>query len=254
MTPSHPLVDAAPAEALGAWRAALREAGALRETTIERRDLRTAHGHVLARDVYALQPSPPFRCAAMDGYAVHAAATTDAAPDAPCSCSADGTYAPIDTGQYLPDTWDAVLPVEWTAPDPRRYRHRGGRRRRKRACRRRGRAGRPPGAPARTPAYAVRRGARRVVRPRHARRPRGTADRDPPDRRGAPSGRQRSPCRGVDRVEQHHAGRPRRRRRRGRADAAERPGRPGRYRGGRARGRRPLRPPAAAVGLVARSP
>ena len=109
MTPTGPLVDAAPAEALGAWRTALRAADALRETTIERRDLRTAHGHVLARDVYALQPSPPFRCAAMDGYGVHAAATTAASPEAPVLLG-DGAYEPIDTGQYLPETWDAPDP------------------------------------------------------------------------------------------------------------------------------------------------
>jgi len=112
-----PLVDAPPAQALAAWRAALHEAGALRRTTIERRDLRTAHGQVLARDVYALQPSPPFRCAAMDGFAVKAAATAGATPDAPVLL-AEGTYAAIDTGQHLPDAWDAVLPVELTAPDP----------------------------------------------------------------------------------------------------------------------------------------
>jgi len=112
-----PLVDAPPAQALAAWRAALHEARALRRTTIERRDLRTAHGQVLARDVYALQPSPPFRCAAMDGFAVKAAATAGATPDAPVLL-AEGTYAAIDTGQHLPDAWDAVLPVELTAPDP----------------------------------------------------------------------------------------------------------------------------------------
>jgi putative molybdopterin biosynthesis protein len=117
MTASGPLVDATPAAALAAWRTALREAGGLEATTIERRDLRTAHGSVLARDVYALQPSPPFRCAAMDGYAVRAAATASASPDAP-ALLAEGTYAPIDTGQHLPDAWDAVLPVELTAPDP----------------------------------------------------------------------------------------------------------------------------------------
>ena len=112
-----PLVDATPAEALAAWRSALGEAGALHATTIERRDLRGAHGHVLARDVYALQPSPPFRCAAMDGYAVRAAATSGATAEAPVVLAA-GAYAPIDTGQYLDESWDAVLPVELTAPDP----------------------------------------------------------------------------------------------------------------------------------------
>jgi putative molybdopterin biosynthesis protein len=112
-----PLVDATPADALAAWRSALADAAALQVTTIERRDLRGAHGHVLARDVYALQPSPPFRCAAMDGYAVRAAATVGATPDAPAVLPADA-YAPIDTGQYLDDAWDAVLPVELTAPDP----------------------------------------------------------------------------------------------------------------------------------------
>ncbi len=117
MMPDGPLVNAAPAAALAAWRDALTAAGALAATTVERRDLRSAHGQVLARDVYALQPSPPFRCAAMDGFAVRAAATAGAAPDAPVLL-ADGSYAPIDTGQHLAEEWDAVLPVELTAPDP----------------------------------------------------------------------------------------------------------------------------------------
>jgi putative molybdopterin biosynthesis protein len=52
--------------------------------------------------------NPPHRCAAMDGYAVVAAATGSEPVPA-------GTYARIDTGQPVPDRFDAVAQLEIAA-------------------------------------------------------------------------------------------------------------------------------------------
>ncbi len=53
-------------------------------------DLDDALGLVLAVDVTADQPVPPFANTAMDGYAVQAADTTDASPAAPTPCPRAG--------------------------------------------------------------------------------------------------------------------------------------------------------------------
>ncbi|WP_460750570.1 molybdopterin molybdotransferase MoeA [Myceligenerans cantabricum] len=90
----------------------------------------TAPGHtsVLAEDVYAVVPVPPFDHSAMDGYAVRRAdlpaggepvtlrvvADIAAAPSSPAELS-PGTAARIMTGAPLPPGADAVVPVERTS-------------------------------------------------------------------------------------------------------------------------------------------
>jgi molybdopterin molybdotransferase len=88
-----------------------------------------AHGCVLAEDVSAGFPLPPFDNSAMDGYAVRSAdvaAATDTAPavlpvvgDVAAGSSGPYTVQPglcvrIMTGAPLPAGADAVVPVEWT--------------------------------------------------------------------------------------------------------------------------------------------
>lgn len=88
-----------------------------------------AAGHVLARDVRAGGPLPPWDNSAMDGYAVRAADTTGALTSSPVSLRvvADlpagsaaapvvgpGEAARIMTGAPLPPGADAVVPVEQT--------------------------------------------------------------------------------------------------------------------------------------------
>ncbi len=91
--------------------------------------LEEADGAVLAGDVTAAWPLPPFDNSAMDGYAVHAADTAAATPGQPVVLPvrgevaagdtgrpdlAPGTCIRIMTGALLPAGTDAVVPVEWT--------------------------------------------------------------------------------------------------------------------------------------------
>jgi molybdenum cofactor synthesis domain-containing protein len=91
-----------------------------------------ALGMVLAAPVVAPDPVPPFANTAMDGYAVHAADTADATPEAPVRLRVVGDlpagHAPtvavgrgeairIMTGAPMPEGADAVVMVELTARD-----------------------------------------------------------------------------------------------------------------------------------------
>ena len=96
--------------------------------------LAAAHGLVLAQDVTAALPVPPWTNSAMDGYAVRARDTESAAPQAPVILPVagdvpagtapaplvPGTAQRIMTGAMLPENADAVVKVEDTdqAPGP----------------------------------------------------------------------------------------------------------------------------------------
>ena len=95
-------------------------------------NLEDADGAVLAGDVTASWPLPPFDNSAMDGYAVRAADVAAATPDHPVTLPvrgevaagdtgghdlAPGTCIRIMTGAMLPAGADAVVPVEWTSGD-----------------------------------------------------------------------------------------------------------------------------------------
>jgi molybdopterin molybdotransferase len=88
-----------------------------------------AEGCVLAEDIAASQPLPPFDNSAMDGYALIAADIADASEDTPVRLRVSGEVAAGDTGAYavtpgsclkittgakLPAGADAVVPVEDT--------------------------------------------------------------------------------------------------------------------------------------------
>jgi molybdopterin molybdotransferase len=88
-----------------------------------------AGGAVLAEDVTAAWPLPPFDNSGMDGYAVLAADVAGATPERPVTLPvrgevpagdtrrhdlAPGTCLRIMTGAPLPSGADAVVPVEWT--------------------------------------------------------------------------------------------------------------------------------------------
>ena len=100
----------------------------------ERLELGRAHGRVLAEDVTAVVPVPPWTNSAMDGYAVRAKDTTGACPQTPVVLPVNGdvpagaaprplvagTAQRIMTGAMLPRGADAVVKVEDTdqAPGP----------------------------------------------------------------------------------------------------------------------------------------
>jgi molybdopterin molybdotransferase len=88
-----------------------------------------AEGSVLAEDITASRPLPPFDNSAMDGYALIAADTAGAAKDAPVTLRVTGEVAAGDAGAYavtpgaclrittgakLPGGADAIVPVEET--------------------------------------------------------------------------------------------------------------------------------------------
>jgi molybdopterin molybdotransferase len=88
-----------------------------------------AHGCVLAEDVAATYPLPPFDNSAMDGYAVRAADVAGATESSPVTLPVVGDVAAgsstpysvqpglcvrIMTGAPMPPGADAVVPQEWT--------------------------------------------------------------------------------------------------------------------------------------------
>jgi len=102
---------------------------AIRPLPPEEISLEQADGSVLARDVTAAWPLPPFDNSAMDGYAVLAADVATATPDRPVTLPVGGEVAAGDTashtlepgtcikimtGALMPSGADAVVPVEWT--------------------------------------------------------------------------------------------------------------------------------------------
>jgi len=106
--------DVPAAAAIAAWLGALegRRLDAV-ELPLER-----ALGRVTAAPVWALRSSPAYDAAAMDGIAVRAHATVGATETAP---RAVADFALVDTGDALPDGFDAVVMrehVHWEAGVP----------------------------------------------------------------------------------------------------------------------------------------
>ena len=102
---------------------------AIRPLTPRELRLDEADGGVLAEDVTAAWPLPPFDNSAMDGYAVLAADVAAATAEHPVTLPvsgevaagdtrrhdlAPGTCLRIMTGAPMPAGADAVVPVEWT--------------------------------------------------------------------------------------------------------------------------------------------
>jgi putative molybdopterin biosynthesis protein len=76
-----------------------------------------AQGRVTAAPVMALRSSPGAHQAAMDGFAVSAAATFGATPEKPRLLARGREAFPINTGHLMPPGTDAVIMVE-QIPDP----------------------------------------------------------------------------------------------------------------------------------------
>ena len=70
-----------------------------------------ALGQVTATPVFAAHSSPPFNAAAMDGIAVHFTDLAAASEAAPVRLTAD-RFHPVNTGNALPGTFDAVVMIE----------------------------------------------------------------------------------------------------------------------------------------------
>jgi putative molybdopterin biosynthesis protein len=100
--------DVPAAQALAAWRAACAAAGCPERVDATRTGLPEAVGRVTAEPVWATRSSPSFDASAMDGIAVRAAGTTGASESTPVLLDA-ADYVVVDTGDPLPDGFDAVV-------------------------------------------------------------------------------------------------------------------------------------------------
>jgi putative molybdopterin biosynthesis protein len=100
--------DVPAAEALAAWRTALAAAGCPERVDAVRVALAEAVGRVTAEPVWAARSSPSFDASAMDGIAVRAAETVGASESTPVFLE-PGSYALVDTGDPLPEGFDAVV-------------------------------------------------------------------------------------------------------------------------------------------------
>jgi putative molybdopterin biosynthesis protein len=100
--------DVPAAQALAAWRDACAAAGCPPRVEAVRVGLHEAVGRVTAEPVWATRSSPSFDASAMDGIAVRAAETVGASESTPIALE-PGDYVVVDTGDPLPDGFDAVV-------------------------------------------------------------------------------------------------------------------------------------------------
>ena len=99
-------------EALARWREALESIGALQRLPAETIPLAQALGQVTATAVWARISSPHYHAVAMDGYAVRSAMTEGATPDEPVRLRLGEDARYVNTGDALPEGFDAVIPQE----------------------------------------------------------------------------------------------------------------------------------------------
>jgi putative molybdopterin biosynthesis protein len=71
-----------------------------------------ALGRILAEPLWAKISSPHYHAAAMDGFAVRAAETAGAQLSSPLTLTIGLQTKYVDTGDPLPETFDAVIPIE----------------------------------------------------------------------------------------------------------------------------------------------
>ena len=92
------------------------EAAGVRNAAIETLALDDALDRVTARPVIARLSSPHYHACAMDGIAVVAARTAGALETAPVELVVGADALVVDTGDPLPDGFDAVIPIEQVEP------------------------------------------------------------------------------------------------------------------------------------------
>ncbi len=100
--------DVPAAAASAAWQAACGAAGCPVRVPSERVGLADSLGRVTAEPVWATRSSPSFDASAMDGIAVRAADTVGASETTPVLVD-PGSYVVVDTGDPLPEGFDAVV-------------------------------------------------------------------------------------------------------------------------------------------------
>ena len=106
------LEDIPLAEARAKLQSALMAAGRAGPLDGERLPLAAALGRVTAEPLRARRSSPHFHCAAMDGYAVDAAATLSARETQALALRLGQDAHPVNTGDALPERTNAVIMIE----------------------------------------------------------------------------------------------------------------------------------------------
>jgi putative molybdopterin biosynthesis protein len=100
--------DVPAAEALAVWRAACAAGHCPERVDAVRLGLHVAVGRVTAEPVWATRSSPSFDASAMDGIAVRAEQTVGASESTPVLLEPEA-YVVLDTGDPMPDAFDAVV-------------------------------------------------------------------------------------------------------------------------------------------------
>jgi len=98
-----------PAEAVRRAKAALTRAGLIKPESVPAHE---ALGRVTSAPIFARCSSPTFHAAAMDGIAVASASTFAAREGSPVTLGRGVDFAPVNTGNPLPDGLDAVVMIE----------------------------------------------------------------------------------------------------------------------------------------------
>ncbi len=99
-------------EAIARFHAALRDAGWLKRSAAESVPLYQANGRVTAQPVWAKSSAPHYDASAMDGVAVRSRETVGATETAPVRLKVGEQAVWLDTGDPMPDGYDAVAMVE----------------------------------------------------------------------------------------------------------------------------------------------
>jgi putative molybdopterin biosynthesis protein len=115
-TTSFYLNDIPLSQAKQAIDAALQRWGCRSPLAAEVVPLSQALGRVTAEPVWALQSSPHYNAAAMDGYALRASDTQEASDLNPVDLVIGEQAAYVDTGDPIPPWSDAVVPIEDVEP------------------------------------------------------------------------------------------------------------------------------------------
>jgi len=102
------LHDVPLASALRAWRESRAAAACPARTEALTVPVQASIGRVTAEPIWAVRSSPPFDAAAMDGIAVRAAETVGASESTPLLLPED-SFVVIDTGDPMPEGFDAVV-------------------------------------------------------------------------------------------------------------------------------------------------
>ena len=116
MTHSHPrryyLQDIPLGEATARYNDALSQADALTPSEPERIPIQRALRRITAEPVWAARSVPHYDASAMDGVAVRSADTVGASETAPLTLNLPEQAAWVDTGDSIPDEFDAVIMIE----------------------------------------------------------------------------------------------------------------------------------------------